>query len=513
MTGEKSAKNPVESTLNQTLENAVSHMLEGYQIIDRDFRYLYVNPAAARHGQTTVEALLGHRMSEVYPGIEATELYGRLREAMFDGGIHFMMNPFTFPDGTLGYFELRIQPVPEGVVVFSIDVTERERERERNEKLTRRLRQTERLEAIGRITGGVAHDFNNMLTVLLMGLDAIEANAAQNHRIVAELGYLRGEAARAARMAQQLLAFSRQKIAKPRRVDLNHIVRDMTPMLQKLCGGNIVLSTECADGLGEIVIDPGFVEQIILNLVVNARDAMPDGGSLAVRTKQADLDAEYVTSHATCKPGRYATLIVHDTGVGMNREVLEKIFEPFFTTKAAGTGTGLGLATVYGLTQQAGGAVEVYSEPGRGTAFKVYLPVAEKPGENPAPVKPAEHAGKSLAILLVDDEPNLRRLIASLLEREGHQITACNNADTAKAELSGVISFDLLITDMAMPGQSGLELAQRALLEEPRLRAILMSGYAVQNFETPAIAGRILMLEKPFSREQLNEAITSLLPR
>lgn len=487
-------------------------MLEGYQIIDRDFRYLYVNPAAARHGQTTVEALIGRRMADVYPGIEATELYERMREAMFEGRVHFMTNPFTFPDGTLGYFELRIQPVPQGVVVFSIDITERELARQRNEKLTHRLRQTERLEVIGRITGGVAHDFNNMLTVLLMGLDAIETTAAENQRIVTEIGYLRGEAARAARMAQQLLAFSRKKVAKPQRVDLNQIVRDMAPMLRTLCGGNIALTTECAEDLGEVVIDPGFVEQIILNLAVNARDAMPDGGSLVIRTKAADLDAEYVTSHATCKPGRYATLIVHDTGVGMNREVLEKIFDPFFTTKAPGAGTGLGLATVYGLTQQVGGAVEVYSEPGRGTAFKVYLPVSDKAGVILAPQRRAQAAGKVLRILLVDDEPNLRRLIAGLLEREGHKVTSCGDASGAKAELADAPTFDLVITDMAMPGQSGLELAQRALLDQPSLRAILMSGYAVQNFETPAIAGRILMLEKPFSREQLNDAIKQLLP-
>lgn len=482
-------------------------MLEGYQIIDREFRYLYVNPASARHGHTTVQELVGRKVTEVYPGIEETEVFGRLREALFENKVHFLTHRFVFADGSIGWFELRMQPVPRGVVVFSIDVTERELERRRNDRLGQRLKQTERLETIGRITGSIAHDFNNILTVLFMGIDVLKESLGDARKAEAEIENLREETQRAARIAQQLIAFSRKKVARLKNLNLNEMVREMEPVLHSLCAGSISLTLALDPEIKGTHADPGFIEQIILNLAVNARDAMPKGGALQIHTKNIILDEDYVNSHASCPAGEYVALIVHDTGVGMKKEVLEKIFEPFFTTKASGFATGLGLATVHGLVHQSGGAIEVYSEPGRGTAFKVYLPAAESVKTAPAEAPAKSVLSGNQRVLLVDDEPNLQRLITHLLKGMGYEVTACGGVAAAQDILTSGDKFDLLISDMSMPGGSGLDVVRAALQHLPEVRILLISGYAADAARLGEYAGRFKMLEKPFSREQLATAI------
>ncbi len=494
---------------SQFLEEAVGNMLEGYQIIDRNFRYLYVNAAAARHGQENIDDLLGRKMTEVYPGIEATAVFEKIRGAIFEGQVHFLTNKFDFPDGTSGYFELRIQPVPQGAVVFSIDVTGREMEKEHNARLSQRLRQVERLESVGRITSGISHDFNNMLTVLLMGLDAVEENATDAAKVIEEVAQLRAETRRAARVAQQLMAFSQKRTAHAVNLNLNRVVQSMEPILRSLAAGKISLSIDLSQDLKEIRIDPGFIEQILLNLALNARDAMPDGGTLVVRSRNIRLDQEYLQTHATCPPGDYVLLTVHDTGVGMDAETQEKIFEPFFTTKAQGTG--LGLATVYGLVHQSGGAVEVYSEPGRGTAFKVYLPVSEGVMEKTQVAVVASVKVRTHSVLLVDDEPNLQRLISMILTTAGHPVKCCANAAEALAVLDSGAVFDLIVTDMSMPGLSGVELLATVGKKVPGLRGLLISGHIPEAEQLVEFGNNIHTLEKPFSREELLAAIDAVM--
>jgi two-component system, cell cycle sensor histidine kinase and response regulator CckA len=495
----------------QIMEDAVGNMLEGYQIIDRDFRYVYVNAAAARHGQKTVKDLHGHKMAEVYPGIEASVVFEKIRGALFERQVHFLTNRFDFPDGTSGYFELRIQPVPQGAVIFSIDVTGREIEREHNERLSQRLRQVERLESVGRITSGISHDFNNMLTVLLMGLDALEENVASPDKVVAEVEQLRVETRRAARVAQQLMAFSQKRVPHAAYLNLNRVVQSMEPMLRSLAAGKISLSIDLAPDLKDVLIDPGFIEQILLNLALNARDAMPDGGTLVVRSRNVRLDQEYADAHVTCLPGEYVLLTVHDTGVGMDQKILEKIFEPFFTTKPQSAGTGLGLATVYGLVHQSGGAVEVYSEPGRGTAFKVYLPVKEGNMETvKVPVLATVNA-RTHSVLLVDDEPNLQRLISQILKAAKYPVTCCANAAEALAVLESGGKFDLIITDMSMPGLSGVDLLVTVGKKIPGLKALLISGHIPEAEQLAEFGSNVQTLEKPFSRDELLTAIAAVM--
>ncbi|MBN8219857.1 MAG: response regulator [Spirochaetes bacterium] len=495
----------------QYLADAVGSMLEGYQIIDREFRYVYVNAAAARHGQTTVHDLIGKKMPEAYPGIEATDVFGKIRAAIFAGETHYLTNKFEFPDGSSGHFELRIQPVPQGAVVFSIDVTERELQRERNEKLKERLMHFDRLDSVGRVTGGIAHDFNNMLTVLMMGFDVLEEAIADPERSLRELAQLRTETERAARVAEQLLAFSKKKLARAVDLNINDTIRSMQPMLHSVCAGKISLVLDLAVDLAPTHIDPGFMEQIILNLALNARDAMPAGGTLEIRSRNVTLDAEYVAVHATCPPGAYVLMTVHDTGTGISPDIIEKIFEPFFTTKPPRLGTGLGLATVYGLVRESGGAVEVYSEPGNGTSFKIYLPVAVGSVLPSATAPRKQPVKKSYSVLLVDDEPNLQRLISMLLQNAGHTVSCCGSMDEGLTAFEAGGNFDLIVTDMSMPGGSGIDLLEAINNRSPGLRAILISGHLPEKVELNAPGMAIRMLEKPFSRDHLIETIDALM--
>ncbi len=354
----------------------------------------------------------------------------------------------------------------------------RQAEREQT-RLQDQLNQSQKMEAIGRLAGGVAHDFNNIVTVIMGNSELIAENATLDPIAEGALQEVQDAADRATRLTRQLLAFSRKQVLQPRVIDLNEVVENVDRFLRRLIGADIDLVTRMQKDLGRVRVDPSQVEQVILNLAVNARDAMPQGGKLTVETGNAMLDEEYCRLRPGVSPGRYVMLSVTDSGTGMSPEVKARIFEPFFTTKGADQGTGLGLATVYGIVKQSGGDVWVYSEAGKGTTFKVYFPsVGEEVPveESVAPVGPAR-AGET--ILVVEDEPALRRLFGQVLESGGYQVlTAANSEEAIRLCRSQGGPIHLVLLDVVLPGTSGPVLAGKLRAAKPDLRIVFMSGYA-----------------------------------
>ena len=381
------------------------------------------------------------------------------------------------------------------------------------------LRQSQKMEAVGRLAGGVAHDFNNMLTAiqgfatLLQGrLDADEGGRHYLDEILRA-------ADRSAALTRQLLAFSRKQVMRPRVVDLNDVIRDMETMLRRLLGETITLSTALSDGLVPIRVDPGQLDQVIMNLCVNAKDAMPEGGRLRIGTDTVSVNGEPLSLHdGALEPGDYAELTVEDTGVGLDAAVLDRIFEPFFTTKKAGEGTGLGLATVYGIVSQSGGGVAVSSEPGVGTTFRVYLPACascELEGSDDDDSSDASRPGGAGGgtVVVVEDEEAVRRLITRVLERADHTVLAAGTGHEALAllrEYDGPVH--LLLTDVVMPGMGGPELARALRAEHPQLRVCFMSGYTEDEIFRHGLETKgELFLEKPFTPAELRKRVASFL--
>ncbi len=316
-----------------------------------------------------------------------------------------------------------------------------------------------------------------------------------------------------AALVRQLVAFSRKQVTRPAVVDLNTVVTDIAPMLQRLIGEHVHLQTSLSGSLGQVLADSGQLEQVLVNLATNARDAMPGGGRLTIETGNVQLDDVYASQHAGVRPGRYVLLAVSDTGAGMDAETLSHMFHPFFTTKGPEHGTGLGLATVHGIVTQSGGHVWAYSELGRGTSFKVYLPrvdrvVPQRPGRDRVAV-----AGGSETVLIVEDEPAIRSLMSRVLERAGYRVLSAPDPHTALATPpSELESVDLLLTDMVMPDLSGPELAAILLDRVPNLRVLCMSGYAEQSAAYQGLGGAATdFIAKPFTAEQLLSTVRGLL--
>jgi PAS domain S-box-containing protein len=481
---------------------ALDGMIEGCQIIGRDFRYLYVNDASALHGKRPKAELLGRTMMECYPGIEQTELFAVLRECMDSRTSRRLENEFAFPDGSRGTFELSIQPAPEGLLILSQDISERR-------SLEEQLLQAQKMEAVGRLAGGVAHDFNNLLTAIMgyseLALDALpEGHPEHNH--IEEINKC-GE--RAAALTRQLLAFSRKQIFQPEVLCLNEVVSGMTKMLRRMIPENVELVAVLDPALERVMLDPTQMEQILMNLAVNSRDAMPQGGKLTLETANAELDVAYTKSHPEVQPGHYVMLAVSDTGCGMDRKTQVHIFEPFFTTKEKGKGTGLGLSTVYGIVKQSGGSIFVYSEPGKGTAFKIYLPrVEEAPGEGGPVVEkrpvPSLPQGAE-TVLLAEDDETIRRMIYEILQYAGYSVLEAGRGEEAlrlAGEHAGPIH--LLITDMVMPGMGGREVAGRLAALRPGTRVLFVSGYTDDAIVRHGVLEHgVAFLQKPFKPEAL----------
>ncbi len=363
------------------------------------------------------------------------------------------------------------------------------------------LRQSQKMEAVGTLAGGIAHDFNNLMTVISGRAQLLIRDARENDRTLRDLGLIRQTAAQASRLVKQLLAFSRRQVLEPKVLDLNSAVAGTRPMLERLIREDIELVAALRPELWRVRVDPGQIEQVIVNLVVNARDAMPGGGRITMATANVELDEE-ARQRTGAEPGEYAMLAVSDTGRGMDAETQARIFEPFFTTKAPGEGTGLGLSTVYGIVKQSSGGIAVESEPGRGTTFRIYLPRVDAPLERPGSALPAadETLGGTETILLVEDDVDVRALIREILQSYGYEVLEASDVTDALA-IGGrhPAAIDLLLTDVVMPGLSGPELAQRLVATRSAMKVLYVSGHTgvVVQEQGPSF------LRKPFTPTEL----------
>ncbi len=683
-----SRQTPPSPAFGERLVGFLDAMLEGCQVIGPDWRYLYVNETAAAQGRCAREALVGRTMMEAYPGIDATPMFAALRRCMTDRVARRLDTEFEFPDGSRGWFELRLQPVPEGVFILSLDVTARRRAEARIEHLNAVLRgigkvnqiiaretdrdrmihaictelvsargfdsvsvvltdetgdeiraeasagrrltglqellgqgripecareafasrdlvlrrdqafscegcpvvpelgpatdelihpleqsghvygfmvahlpqgmgddpeerrllrevagdigvalhgmrlrqerddseaalvstqeqllQSQKLEAVGRLAGGVAHDFNNILAAQIGCCELIEDQLRPGDPLTEDVATIKSCAERAAGLTRQLLAFSRKQALQVEVLDLNDVVRGIENMLERLIGEDVLLKTALAPGLGRVKADPGQVEQVIMNLAVNARDAMPDGGNLTIETADVELDRDYARSHIGATPGPHVMLAISDTGTGMDEPTRRRLFEPFFTTKEHGKGTGLGLATVYGIVKQSGGNIWVYSESGRGTTFKIYLPRVEDTAEAPRRRIRAAALGAGERVLVVEDEPVLRELMGRLVAELGYRATTAVDGAAALAlvERDG-LHPDLLLTDVVMPGMSGRTLAERLAPLVPGLKVLYASGYTDNTIiHHGVLDAGVAFLQKPFTTSDLAAKIREVL--
>jgi signal transduction histidine kinase len=393
---------------------------------------------------------------------------------------------------------------------FLRDITEQRR-------LEVQFLQAQKMEAVGRLAGGIAHDFNNLLTIINTNAQLSLMDLKDWDPLKEKLESIQTAGGRAADLTRQLLAFSRRQVVEMKVIDLNALLQELEKMLTRVMGEDIELGTRLGKDLGRIKADPGQIEQIILNLVVNAKDAMPSGGKLTIETANMEMDQEYVHTHLEMKPGRYVMLSVSDTGVGMTPEVRERVFEPFFTTKEKGKGTGLGLSTVYGVVKQSGGYIWVYSERGQGTTFKIYLPRVDEPLEEEVRKKVVkeELPGGKETILVVEDEEEVRKLAVAILRKQGYRILeASNGGDAFLICEQGKEPVRLLLTDVVMPGLNGPELARRLRYFYPEMKVLFMSGYTDNGVLQQGVLDHgMFFLQKPFSVDGLTGKVRSVLDR
>ena len=477
--------------------------------------------------------VLANARTEELFGYSRRELLGETIEALLPQGsrdVHaqrragYFANPHVRPmgigmelagrrkDGTEFPVEVSLSHIQteEGpfAIAFVTDITQRKR-------LEEQLLHAQKMEAVGRLAGGVAHDFNNLLTIISgygrMLLDALPSEDPL--RVYAE--EVITAAGRAGGLTSQLLAFSRRQVMRPRVIDVNGLLSRADSMLRRLIGENIDLCLSLAPEAGNIKADPGQVEQIVFNLVINARDAMPEGGKLTVETGAVHLDDSYAKAHIGVRPGDYAMIAVSDTGHGMDAETRLHIFEPFFTTKEQGKGTGLGLATVYGTVKQSGGDIWVYSEPGRGTIFKIYFPrVDEAASAEPGASRTAPKQGAE-TILVVEDEKGVRELEAETLRRQGYTVLkACDPVEALELARRHGGTIQMLLTDVVMPQMSGRQLAEQLLAVRPELRVLYVSGYTENTVvHHGVLEPDVEFLGKPFSQQALAQKVREVLDK
>jgi len=481
--------------------------LDAMVIADDEGRYVEVNAAACGLYGLSRSALLGHWIGDFAgPGLDVASIWATFRrEGRAKGELRIIR-----PDGRVRELEFAASAdfLPGSHLAVFRDVTQRR-------QLEEQLRQAQKIEAVGRLAGGVAHDFNNLLNVItgygqMLFRRLTDGPEREKTRAILQA------ADRAAGLTRQLLAFSRKQVLEPKVLDLNAVVSGMDEMMRRLIGEDIELQAELAPDLGRTRADPGQLEQVLMNLVVNARDAMPRGGRVTLETSNAEMDEAYVRDHLGARPGRYVTLAVCDTGLGMDAETQKHIFEPFFTTKEKGKGTGLGLATVYGIVKQSEGYIWVDSAPGAGTTVRVYLPwvEAEPVPEPKPPVAPEEMATRGTeTVLLVEDEDMVRRMTREVLEGAGYRVLEASSGFEALRVSAGHGGrLDLLLTDVVMPGMSGRELAERLAPVRPGMKVLYMSGHTddaiFHHGVTQAGTG---FLQKPFTPDALERRVRDLL--
>jgi len=496
----------------ERLATAVDQASESILMADAEGAITYVNPAFTRiTGYASVEAV-GRHASFLTEGAAGPERLAEIRGAFTRGEVWGGRLRYRRKDDAPVDVDLAVSPLRDatGSIVGSVEVA---RDISRETALEAQLAEAQRLEAIGRLAGGIAHDFNNILTAI-SGFAELAANEIpDDHPAAEDLGQILKASDRAAALTQALLAFSRRQVMQPSVVDLNDVVNGISPMLGRLIGEDVELVVHTDPTLGRTMADRGRFEQVVMNLAVNARDAMPSGGKLTIETANVDLDEQYALTHVDAKAGRHVLLAVCDTGVGMSAEILKHIFEPFFTTKAQGKGTGLGLSTVIGIVAQSGGSIDVESEPGHGAAFRVYLPRVETQSEkSPTAGHGPDSPIGNETILVAEDEPAVRTFVERVLSHAGYQVHTAANGEEALRLAATLGRLDLLFTDMVMPGMGGPELIEALTAERPHLRTICASGYTDNAvFRDGAGGSQLPYLSKPFTAEALLTLVRQVL--
>jgi PAS domain S-box-containing protein len=473
-------------------------------VIDWDptFRVAAWNRAAEQMFGYTAQEAVGRLASElIIPQDTRHQVQGIWSELLHGTGGTRSTNKNLRKDGTIllceWYNTALVDQEGQVIGVSSLvqDVTE-------SKRLEAQLRQSQKMEAIGTLAGGIAHDFNNLL-MIISGYADIAMERDKGQEVTAPLSQIKNATDRAASLTRQLLAFSRKQVLEPVVLDLNGVVTNIERLLVRLIGENIHLETVLGKNLPTVKVDPGQMEQVIMNLAVNARDAMPNGGRLTLETSDVTLDEDYAREHVSAIPGRYVMLAISDTGYGMSRETQERIFEPFFTTKEHGTG--LGLATVYGIVKQSGGWIWVYSEIGSGTTFKIHLPATEAAAQQRRQQVATSCAKRGETVLVVEDSLPLRSILSEYLSRGGfHVVEAGDGLEALKLVEGGEGTIHLLLTDVVMPGMSGRELADELTSRVPTLKVLFMSGYTDDAIvHHGIIEPGVALISKPFTREQL----------
>jgi signal transduction histidine kinase len=490
------------------------NMLEGYAYCEmvedngepRDFVYLDVNPAFEQ--LTGLTGVVGKRVTEVIPGIresnpELFELYARVSSTGTAERAEIYVDPLKIR------FSLSVYSPARGFFVAVFDnITERR-------KLEEQLRQSQKMEAVGQLAGGIAHDFNNLLMVINGYAELLQNRIDEKSPLRVNVDEIRHAGDRAASLTRQLLAFSRRQVLQPKVLDLNGVISHLGTMLQRLIGEDLELRMLLRQDLGTVLADPGQIEQVLLNLVVNARDAMSTGGKLILETDNVVLDETFAREHPAVVPGPHVLLAVSDTGAGIPGEIRARIFEPFFSTKERGKGTGLGLSTVYGIIKQSNGYISVWSEVGKGTTFKIYLPRVEGEVQVLSSASPAASLQGGETLLVVEDESAVQEVIERVLSGNGYRVLlACGGSEALRVSGEHEGPIDLLITDVVMPGMGGREVASRLETSRPGLRVLFMSGYTDDAISHHGILETGLkFLQKPFTTDALLRKVREALER
>ncbi len=499
---EKSARAEVE-TVFRSISDAVV-------VLDRNWCFTYLNEEAGRLLQRDIDELPGKNMWEEFPEGVDTDAYREYHRAVRENRpVHFELNyePLDV------WFSIRVFPHDKGLTIYFQDITERIETEER-------LRQSQKMEAVGQLTGGVAHDFNNLLTVILGNtellmeqLDSLPDERMQPLRRQAALVQQAGK--RAAELTHRLLAFARKQPLKPQVVSINELIADTENLLRHTLTGNVEIELIRGSGLWKAMVDPAELQSAIINLAINARDAMPQGGRLTIETANVSVDRDYARQHEL-NPGQYIMVAVSDTGTGMSADVRKRAFEPFFTTKKEGKGSGLGLSMVYGFARQSGGQVKIYTEQEHGTSVRLYLPRAigdtSPTYTHRREVVPANEPGRE-SILVVEDDELVRQFTVQCLQRLGYRVHACAEGAPALAALANPGEFDLLLTDVVLTGgMSGREVAERARALQGDLRVLYMSGYTENSIvHHGRLDPGVQLLDKPFTIAALSEKVREVL--
>ncbi|MBI5583623.1 MAG: PAS domain S-box protein [Deltaproteobacteria bacterium] len=509
-----SERKQMEEALKKSEERyrlLVENANEGILVL-QDGLIRFANPRAAAIINRSLEDLIGRPFIDFVDPDDREMTLGYYRHRMSnETAPHFYALRLIGFGGTTVWVESTVVVINwEGqpaVLVFTTDITEKK-------KLELQFLQAQKMEAIGRLAGGVAHDFNNLLTSIIGHADLMLLELRRDDPLVGDIQEIKKAADRATDLTRQLLAFSRKQVLQPKILNLNQVIEDMKKMLRRMIGEDIELKTDLAPDLGRVLVDPGQIDQVIMNLIVNARDAMPRGGKLTIGTANAEITDADVRRYLGSKSGAYVLLEVSDNGLGMSEEIQSHIFEPFFTTKELGKGTGLGLSTVYGIVKQSTGYIWVDSEPGQGTSFKIYLPRIE--GEAVAEIRPGKTTPSyrgTETILLVEDNDLVRQLARSVLAHYGYNLLEARNGEEAYRLGKGYEGpIQLLLTDVVMPGISGQTLAEQIKALRPEIEVLFMSGYSEEATLRPGYPGRgDRFLQKPFSPSELAKRIRELL--